>query len=178
MSMPYRSILLPVDLTPLDPSAIRSVHTLMTGNDAKIHVFHVLNAFEEVPMGFPIPPVYYREIDLAAGAELEKQAELFKDFGSRVSLGLYRGRPDQVILEVSVAMNADLILLLSHGKGLFGRMLVGSTSTSVIHHAPIPVLLLKPEKVNGEIRRQLQDIKAPENFYGALASSAKKEPSI
>ncbi len=173
--MPYHSILFPVDFTSLDPVSVRSIRSLLTDNDAKLHIFHVLNSFEEVPMGFPIPPVYYREVDLAAGKELEKQADHFRDFGKRISLGLYRGRPDQVILEISQSKNADLILLLSHGKGLFGRILVGSTSTSVIHHSPIPVLLIKPEKVNSVFRRQLQETKPPENFYDILAVSEKKE---
>jgi len=43
------------------------------------------------------------------------------------------------------AKNAQLIVLGSHGRGGFTGMLLGSTSQALLHHAPCPVIVARPE---------------------------------
>ena len=55
------------------------------------------------------------------------------------------GSPDQAIVEEATAWGADLIVVGSHGRGFWGRLL-GSVSDGVVHHAPCSVLVVrKPE---------------------------------
>ena len=49
------------------------------------------------------------------------------------------------ILEVAKAEQADLIALGTHGYSGFDRLLLGSVAEAVVHHAPVPVLVVRPE---------------------------------
>ncbi|MEU1283497.1 universal stress protein [Kitasatospora sp. NPDC005856] len=52
------------------------------------------------------------------------------------------GRPAQVLLEES--QDASLLVVGSRGAGLWGRLSLGSTSTEVVHHAHLPVVVVPP----------------------------------
>lgn len=52
----------------------------------------------------------------------------------------------QVILESAVEINADLIVISSHGRRGLSRVLFGSVAAKVADKARVPVLLLHPER--------------------------------
>lgn len=54
------------------------------------------------------------------------------------------GKPSAVIVEEATEWNADLIIVGSHGRGFWGRML-GSVSNGVVNHAPCSVLVVRAE---------------------------------
>jgi nucleotide-binding universal stress UspA family protein len=51
------------------------------------------------------------------------------------------GLAKQVIVEEAEKWGADLIVVGSHGQGLWSRALLGSVSNSVVHHAPCSVFV-------------------------------------
>lgn len=53
-----------------------------------------------------------------------------------------RGAPDQQIIEKAKEWGADVIVVGSHGRGFWGRLL-GSVSNGVVHHAPCSVLVVR-----------------------------------
>ncbi|WP_086707477.1 universal stress protein [Streptomyces antimycoticus] len=50
------------------------------------------------------------------------------------------GRPSQVLLDAS--KDACLLVVGSRGAGAWGRLTLGSTSTEVVHHAHLPVVVV------------------------------------
>lgn len=54
------------------------------------------------------------------------------------------GAPAQAIVEAAEEWPADLIIMGSHGRGFWKRALLGSVSDRVVHHAPCPVLIVRP----------------------------------
>jgi len=50
--------------------------------------------------------------------------------------------PGHAIVEVANELQPDLIVLGSHEKGFFMRLLAGSVSEYVVRHAPCPVLVV------------------------------------
>ena len=55
---------------------------------------------------------------------------------------LVRGPSANVLLDA--AKDADLLVVGSRGRGGFAGLLLGSTSSQVAHHAPCPVLVVRP----------------------------------
>lgn len=55
---------------------------------------------------------------------------------------LVRGSPATALLDA--AKDADLLVVGSRGRGGFSGLLLGSTSSQVAHHAPCPVLVVRP----------------------------------
>lgn len=52
------------------------------------------------------------------------------------------GLPARAICEIAAKRNVRLIIVGAHGWNRIGRMIHGSVSTYVLHHAPVPVLVV------------------------------------
>ena len=57
------------------------------------------------------------------------------------------GSPESRIVEAAEKMTADLIIVGSHGYNRWERLLLGSVSDSVVHHAPCSVLIVRNRDV-------------------------------
>jgi len=64
--------------------------------------------------------------------------------GTIVSGEVLFGSPESRIVETAEQMQANLIVMGSHGYNRWERLLLGSVSDSVIHHAPCSVLVVRP----------------------------------
>ena len=62
-----------------------------------------------------------------------------------VSTEVLFGSPESRIVETAEEWKADLIVVGSHGYSRWERLLLGSVSDSVIHHAPCSVLVVRAE---------------------------------
>jgi nucleotide-binding universal stress UspA family protein len=60
-----------------------------------------------------------------------------------VSTEALLGSPERRIVETAEELKADLIVVGSHGYNRWERLLLGSVSDSVIHHAPCSVLVVR-----------------------------------
>ena len=56
---------------------------------------------------------------------------------------IVRGRPASAIVDEAGAMKADLVVLGSRGHGTIATMVLGSTASEVVDHAPCPVLVAR-----------------------------------
>ena len=65
------------------------------------------------------------------------------DANVELSIQVTMGATDRVIIETAENWNADLIVVGSHGRGFWGRNLIGSVSDSLVHHAPCSVLVVR-----------------------------------
>ena len=62
--------------------------------------------------------------------------------GARATFLVWEGEPAEAILAASDAENVDVIVLGSHGRGLLGRLVLGSISTRVSEQARCQVLVV------------------------------------
>jgi len=62
--------------------------------------------------------------------------------GTQVEQKVIAGDPAKVIIQIAEQTDADLIIMTGGGHGAF-RGLVGGVSDHVLHHATVPVLLIK-----------------------------------
>nr|WP_255548523.1 MULTISPECIES: universal stress protein [unclassified Cryobacterium] len=60
----------------------------------------------------------------------------------RTITGAGENTPAAALLDAAVG--ADLVIVGSRGHGGFAGLLLGSVSTHVAHHAPCPVLIVRP----------------------------------
>jgi nucleotide-binding universal stress UspA family protein len=61
----------------------------------------------------------------------------------RVTKRIEGGDAGPMITWVAEHEHSDVIVVGSHGHGVLKRMLMGSVSQHVVHHAPCPVLLVR-----------------------------------
>ncbi len=74
--------------------------------------------------------------------------ECFPDTNIELTTQVTIGATDRVIIEKAKDWDADLIVVGSHGRGFWGRTLIGSVSDSVIHQAPCSVLVVRKKDDN------------------------------
>ena len=67
----------------------------------------------------------------------------FGPAGINISSDVLFGSPDGRIVETAEESGADLILIGSHGYNRWERLLLGSISDSVVHHAHCSVLIVR-----------------------------------
>jgi nucleotide-binding universal stress UspA family protein len=114
----------------------------------------IVSAYEDAaPIAaepFAISAEYYQKLEDAVRSQADdfvREAEnqlkgLCPGTDPKVSTRVVLGAPDQQLIEIAGEWNADLIVVGSHGRGFWGRLL-GSVSTGVVHHAPCSVLVVR-----------------------------------
>lgn len=78
-----------------------------------------------------------------AVALVTRIAKQLRGKGLKVSTSVVRGKPRSKIIDVASKWKADLIVLGSHGRRGFNRMLMGSVSEAVVRHAPCSVHVVR-----------------------------------
>ena len=74
---------------------------------------------------------------------VEKIDSLFEGKNLAISSEVLFGSPESRIVETAEAIHPDIIVLGSHGYSRWERLLLGSVSDSVVHHAPCSVLIVR-----------------------------------
>jgi nucleotide-binding universal stress UspA family protein len=64
---------------------------------------------------------------------------------------VFTGNVKRSILEAAETFKPDLIVVGSHGKDFFDRMLLGSVSDFVVHHAPCSVMVVRTQ-TGGDVK--------------------------
>jgi nucleotide-binding universal stress UspA family protein len=155
MERPEPRILLATDGSEEALRAARTAVALADVLGAELHVVYVGH----------LPPAFYesmgavtldRELEERmrgraeeeARTRLEEQVQSIAAEGGKVAQAHARiGRPDAQIVDLAEELDADLIVVGSRGLGPLRRALMGSVSTSVLHHAHTSVLVARGEPV-------------------------------
>jgi nucleotide-binding universal stress UspA family protein len=117
--------------------AARAAADLSDKTGAELHIIH---AWQYVPHPV-LDPEHYEE---EAKRLLKEQTELVASAGATVTENhLTMGPPVDAILDLSERIGADLVVVGSRGHGPVERLLLGSVSEGVVHHATRPVLVLR-----------------------------------
>jgi nucleotide-binding universal stress UspA family protein len=82
------------------------------------------------------------------------------------------------ICDQAVVEGADLIAMSTHGRGGLGRWLYGSVADQVMHVAPVPVLLFRPQNRSLAATSRAAGTGTPDRAAGAgpVANAAHRRP--
>ncbi|MGI8469559.1 MAG: universal stress protein [Pyrinomonadaceae bacterium] len=74
-------------------------------------------------------------------------SERFSESAIIITTDVLIGSPESRIVETAEEIKADLIIIGSHGYNRWERLLLGSVSDSIVHHAPCSVLIVRLPKI-------------------------------
>lgn len=145
-------IILATDGTKFGDAATEMLSNFSLGSGDSVRVISVVDM--AVPLAVDVYGGYLpdtTELEKVAKENATKVIESTKEkvlsfFGGSevdVSGEVMFGSPDSRIVETAEETGADLIILGSHGYKRWERMLLGSVSSSVVHHAHCSVLVVR-----------------------------------
>jgi nucleotide-binding universal stress UspA family protein len=99
-------------------------------------------------------PVYAsQKMEAAIAAltdELQPDRQLLESGGYLVRTAVKFGDPARAIVAYATDEAIDLIAMTTHGRSGLRRLVAGSVAAYVMRHAPVPVLLLRPDELPRE----------------------------
>lgn len=144
----FSKILVPVDGSEVSLEAARKASQLAEIHQSELCLMHV------VPLSF-LDLLNYRptmlETDLLSKQledRLSTQADQHLEAARavcRVPATLHKvlGHPSEAIVDYAEKEDFDLIVIGNRGLGGVGSLLLGSVSAHVVHHSPVPVMIVK-----------------------------------
>ena len=151
--MKINSILYATDFSPTSEEARRYASSLAADHGAKLYIVYV--DLDSVSYAAMDETYSYLIDESAVIAESErKQQELHEIHptvrGLECEHVYLRGDPAHQILKYAKDEKIELIVLGSHGRTGWSRMLMGSVAESIVRGAECPVIVVKHPKVEEE----------------------------
>lgn len=148
-------VILATDGTSESNAAVEMVGNLRFSDGDEVTIVTVIDM--AVPMAFDAYAGYLpntQEIEKIARENAEAVldetsriiGESLSESGVTVGTEILIGSPESRIVEKAEDLGADLIVVGSHGYNRWERLLLGSVSDSVVHHAPCSVLVVRSEQ--------------------------------
>lgn len=137
------NVVVPVDFSEFSYSAINIAAEFVDSN-SNIHIIHVVREMNPRSLSRGLGKKYKEYID-----ERQKitQDELKADVTDKfpgINIHVKEGEPGEGIANFASRINADLIVIPSHGRKGVKEHMLGSVAERVLRLAPCSVLVIKP----------------------------------
>lgn len=138
MAYPFRDILCPIQFDSNSLAALEMGKRIAGDYRATLHLLHVIATDADearlMPHRDPLTEARTRLKTLAV-EHLEK---------TRYQILTKRGDPAKIVCETARDLDADLIVMASHGRSGLARLFVGSVAERVLRESSCPVLAVRP----------------------------------
>ena len=142
----YRRILVPVDGSPTSERALQEALRLAQ-QSGRLELVHVLGDVRLMEANSYINYAEMKDAMTSAGKKLLEQTQMVAEqSGTAAEVKLLEAggaRIASAIVEEARQWQADLIVIGTHGRTGFSRVLFGSVAEGVVRTAHIPVLLIR-----------------------------------
>jgi nucleotide-binding universal stress UspA family protein len=138
-----KTILVPTDFNPLATTALRTAVQLARRTGAKLVVLYADTFAPPVEFTGQQAQSLAAAIDesrVRAAEELERYARELIPGDVGYSVLVREDLPVPAIVKTADAVDADLIVMGTHGRGALARLLIGSVAEAVLAETPRPVL--------------------------------------
>ncbi|SFI53054.1 universal stress protein [Nitrosomonas sp. Nm34] len=152
----YRRILVPVDGSTTSNCALQEAIKLAQQHHAQLELVHV---FEDILYWVDENYINYAELQETVRESSEKTLidaqALVQQGGLATGIKLLEAKGQRianVIVAEAERWQADLIVIGTHGRTGFSRLLLGSVAEGVVRTAAIPVLLIRGHSHGSETK--------------------------
>lgn len=140
-----KTILFATDYSAGSERACDMARTLARLSGARVVVLHVITEFADRQSRYLSAEVIeslIREVETHAVEEMRRFAK--RNFDGLVhTTEVLMGRADEEILRHAQAVQADLIVMGTHGRAGLEKLFVGSTAEKVVRSSRLPVLTVR-----------------------------------
>jgi len=146
-----KKILVPIDFSDYSKKALQYTVKFAKSFNSELYLIYVIEPMiypADLSMGQMVIPPTEVNLDEKAKTELEELAKTEIGDSLAYNIIVKTGKPFQEIIETAAEVDADLIIIATHGHTGVEHLLFGSTAEKVVRKAPCPVLTLR-EPIKG-----------------------------
>ncbi len=136
-------VLAPTDFSDPAQEAARYARAIADLYGARLDLVHVLDEMMLRPAYVPLLGSFQIEEARARGQAEAELARLSAELGGEAATHVLVGHPATTLVDVAEEHGSDLIVIGSHGRRGFERLLLGSVAEQVIRLASCPVFVVK-----------------------------------
>jgi nucleotide-binding universal stress UspA family protein len=152
--MRLRKIIVPIDFSQTSAQALPYAAALAETFTAEIILLHVIEPMSiPVDSGYMPPQIQPEDKNVAQQHLLDLSREVFED-NVRVRVLVRKGLPFRETTEAAKSLDADMIVLTTHGYTGLAHVLLGSTAERVVRHADCAVLVVRELQGYSRSRRR------------------------
>ncbi|MBX3441377.1 MAG: universal stress protein [Planctomyces sp.] len=146
-----RKVLIPIDFSEFTAGALQDGLAIARHFGAEVHLLHVVEdtspAVSETALAYPVFQEYVKTITEDARARMEKlPLESFE--GLAVHKHIKVGAPFELIVREASALDADLVVMGTHGRVGLSHWFLGSVAERVVRKAHCPVMVTPRRPAN------------------------------
>lgn len=146
-----KNILVPIDFSDYSKNALHYAVQFAKNFNAKLYLIYVVEPMiypADFSMGQVAIPSMDADLQNRAEEELKNLAGNYVESSLQLETIIKTGKPFVEINETAKEIDADLIIMATHGHTGVEHLLFGSTAEKVVRKAPCPVLTLR-EPIKG-----------------------------
>ncbi|MBN2332589.1 MAG: universal stress protein [Deltaproteobacteria bacterium] len=150
--MLIKKVLTLTDGSELSRSALRYAVEICRQFDATLYLLTVV---DKVPsyIDAEISHEIYEKMEDVLRSEVANCSGYCETSGLGCKAEVRHGIPYEEIISYAEEIDADLIVLATHGHSGIAHVLLGSVAEKVVRHAPCPVLTVRPKGKDWEISK-------------------------
>jgi nucleotide-binding universal stress UspA family protein len=176
----YQRILVPTDMSEFANQAIRYAALLHEKLGSRITLMYADETYFPVDV-LEIPLGYYLEQAPETKVKLQEKLREYANQhlpGAEVETLVVQDAPARAIVHAAKEMNADLVVMGTHGRRGWRRALLGSVTETVLHEIDRPVLTVTPGILSTAGGPDIRRVICPVNFTYIARESLLHASSI
>jgi nucleotide-binding universal stress UspA family protein len=140
MSQLFRKILCPIDFSEHSLVALDVALKMARQNDAALYLLNVAPTPAGAAGFQPVPMDPYPQVEKDRLEQLAKLARERIPAAVRYETLVVSGDPAERVLNAAHELDADLIVMGTHGRKGLSHLVLGSVAERVVRESPVPVL--------------------------------------
>lgn len=149
----FKNIVFPTDFSAYSDNALHYAVALSKLVNGTVHCCHVVDQSAiqgggaESVYGMQSEDTSYIEsVETHAKEEINKVATVIRAKGGKADTHTMVGNPAKDVVKYAAEVNADLVVMATHGRTGFDHFLFGSTCEKVLRQSSVPVLAIKQDE--------------------------------
>lgn len=139
------NIVVPVDFSENYQKLVDYAAYMAISLSAKLHFLHVAEVLSgNAMLGTPMSAEFILHYEANARARMDELVDDLEQYAHRSTGQVVTGEPVKEIVKFAESINADLIIISTHGSKGLESILLGSVARRVVKHAHCPVLVMNP----------------------------------
>ncbi|TAL09812.1 MAG: universal stress protein [Nitrospirae bacterium] len=143
-----RRILLATDFSRPGELAYAYAAGLAKALHARMLILNVLEGPPGLDREFPVNTLFLKQLQEESDRELGKLGRLAEKAGITCETRQVYGKPAECVVKAAEDVMPALVVLGTHGRTGWDRLLLGSTAEAVVREAPCPVLTVRVTEAN------------------------------